>query len=338
MAVTLTAIAQQVGVHVSLVSRVLRNDPSAKLSPAKREQILAVAKAAGYRPNRLGRSLRTGRTSVLGMLTPDITNSFHSLLFRGVERAATEAGYDTILCNTDENPERFKEVVSVLSEGHVDGLLVASAKENDQSISWLFDNGLPFIVVNRRSEKARVPWIGPDDFQTGWLGTEHLLSLGHRRIAFVLMDTEIINTKLRVDGVKAALATFGCAPESCWIKTDLQTRAEGKRYMLSLFRLPPEKRPTAIFAPHTVMTEAMMYAAWEAGLRVPEDLSVIGYSGFEDHDITTVHVPILEIGRLAAEHLIDHLGSRTSEPLVYDRTLPVSFVDRGSTASPPGRS
>ena len=335
MAVTLAEIAKKVGVHVSLVSRVLRDDASAKLSSAKRTQIHDVAKATGYRPNRLGRSLRTGRTSIIGMLTPDITNPFHAILFRGVEAVAAAAGYDTILCNTDNSPERVKNVVSVLSEGHVDGILVATAKVDDDSVDWLAKAGLPYVLVNRRRDSDDDPWIGPDDFQTGWLGASHLLALGHRRMAFLLLDLDLGNHRLRLAGIKAALDEYNCDPDQCWIKTDLTDRPGGKKYVQELLALPPNDRPTAIFAPQTILADAVVRAIYEAGMRIPEDISVIGYTASDEPDFTSIKVPLDEIARHATNHLLKLLGHEKDSARLPDRPLAVSLIDRGSTAPPP---
>lgn len=334
LAVTLAEIARQVGVHVSLVSRVLRDDASAKLSPAKRAQILAVAKATGYRPNRLGRSLRTGKTSIIGMLTPDITNPFHAFLFRGVEAAAAAAGYDTILCNTDDSPERVKDVVSVLSEGHVDGVLVATAKVNDDSVDWLERAGVPYLLVNRRRERSDDPWIGPDDIQTGRLGASHLLALGHRRIAFLFQDLELGNNLLRLAGINQALEEFDCDPDQCWIKTDLAERVMVKEFVRDLMALPPTERPTAIFAPQMFVSDAVVHAVYQSGLRVPSDISFIGYTGSDRPDYTCIKVPLDEIGRRATEHLITMLSGDGEAAKPTDRQFPVALVDVGTTAPP----
>ena len=335
MAVTLAEIAKKVGVHVSLVSRVLRNDANAKLSAEKRAQILAVAKATGYRPNRLGRSLRTGHTSIIGMLTPDITNPFHAVLFRAVEAVAAAAGYDTILCNTDDSPERVKTMVSVLSEGHVDGLLVATAKADDDSVDWLAKAAVPFVLVNRRRDGTDDPWIGPDDFQTGWLGASHLLALGHRRIAFLFLDLDLGNNRLRLAGIKAALEEYGCDPDQCWIKTDLTDRRRGKQYMRELLALPSDRRPTAVFAPQTGLADAVFHSIYESSLRIPADISMVGYTATEDPDFTSIKPPLAEIARHATEHLIKLLGSERAAAGLPDRPLPVTLIDMGSTAPPP---
>ena len=204
MSMTLESIARRVGVDVSLVSRVLRGDPQARISDEKRKKILSIARSTNYRPNRMARSLRTRRMNILAMLTPDITNPFHSFLFRAVERTASAQGYDVILCNTDDSAERFKDVVTTLSEGHVDGLLIATARHSDPTIDWLRKQGLPFVLINRRRDGNADPWIGPDDFRTGWLGGDHLARLGHRRIAFLMGSSKIGNMGLREAGYRAA--------------------------------------------------------------------------------------------------------------------------------------
>jgi LacI family transcriptional regulator len=334
VAVTLAEIARQVGVHVSLVSRVLRDDASAKLSPAKRAQILEIAKATGYRPNRLGRSLRTGRTSIIGVIAPDITNPFYSVMFRGVEAAAAAAGYDTILVNTNNSSERVKEVVSMLAEGHVDGVLIATAKAVDESVDWLAKERLPYVLINRRRFEIADPWVGPDDFQTGYLGASHLLGLGHRRIAFLILDLEIGNIHSRLAGIKAALAEHGADSADCIIRTNLKDRLSAKKYIRELLSLPARERPTAFFAPQTILSDAMIHAVYQSGLRVPQDVSVVGYTAQEVPDFTSIRVPLDEIGRRATQQLIRQLSEEAEGDALPMPPFPVSLVDMGSTAPP----
>jgi LacI family transcriptional regulator len=336
VAVTLAEIARQVGVHVSLVSRVLRDDAGAKLSPAKRAQILEVAKATGYRPNRLGRSLRTGRTSIIGVIAPDITNPFYSVMFRGVEAAAAAAGYETILVNTNNSSERVKEVVSMLAEGHVDGVLIATAKAVDESVDWLARERLPYVLINRRRFEIDDPWVGPDDFQTGYLGASHLLGLGHRRIAFLILDLEIGNIHSRLAGIKAALADYGRDPGECIIRTNLKDRLSSKKFVRELLLLPPDERPTAFFAPQTILSDAMIHAVYQSGLRIPEEISVVGYTGQDLPDFTSISVPLDEMGRRATQRLIRQLSEDDGVDAPRMAPLAVRLIDMGSTA-PPGR-
>jgi DNA-binding LacI/PurR family transcriptional regulator len=191
------------------------------------------------------------------------------------------------------------------------------------------------VLVNRRRDRDDDPWIGPDDFQTGWLGASHLLALGHRRIAFLMLDLDLGNNLLRYAGIMAALEEYGCDRDRCWIKTDLADRTNGKQYMKELLALPPGKRPTAIFAPQTLLTDAVVHAIYEAGMKMPADISAVGYTGRDEPDITSVRVPLAEIGRLAAEHLLNLLGPEKETARLPDRPVGVTLVDMGTTGPPP---
>ncbi|MGE0256254.1 MAG: LacI family DNA-binding transcriptional regulator [Alphaproteobacteria bacterium] len=332
MAITLTALARQVGVDPSLVSRVLRRDPNARISSEKRAAILALAEQTGYRPNRVARSLRTHRTFILGMLTPHITNPFHSWLFRAVERTANAAGYDVILCNTEDDPERFEKVVRTLAEGHVDGLLVATARTHDPAIDLLGHLGLPYVLLNRRREDGNDPWFGPDAFQTGWLGGQHLVTLGHRRIGALFGWSEIGNVPDRSRGYVAALAAHGLSPAECLLATEVTSRDMAYEITRDWLARPEAQRPTAIFAPDTILSGGAMLAIQRGGLRIPADISFVSYSASLNPDMTSLCVPVDEIGERACGHLIGHLAGGRSGPVSGGPvTLPVVLVDRGST-------
>lgn len=330
MAVTLESIARRVGVDVSLVSRVLRGDPKARISDEKRKKILSIARSSHYLPNRMARSLRTRRMKILAMLTPDITNPFHSFLFRAVERTASAAGYDVILCNTDDNADRFKKLVTTLAEGHVDGLLIATARHEDPAIDWLRARGLPYVLINRRRAGDADPWIGPDDFQAGFLGGQHLAALGHRRIAFLMGRSEIGNMRLREAGFRAALKEAGVPVAEELMCRDLTDRHSGYDCARALLTLPSDKRPTALFAVHSVPLDGAMLAIQQAGLKVPDDLSLVGYSASGSPELTSVCIPVQEMARLATEHLLARLENDAAEGHL-NATLPVALVDRGTT-------
>ncbi|MBI5909182.1 MAG: LacI family DNA-binding transcriptional regulator [Betaproteobacteria bacterium] len=332
MSVTLESIARRVGVDVSLVSRVLRGDPQARISDEKRKKILSIARNTNYLPNRMARSLRTRRTKILAMLTPDITNPFHSFLFRAVERTASAAGYDVILCNTDDSADRFKKVVTTLAEGHVDGLLIATARHVDPAIDWLRERGLPYVLINRRRSGNTDPWIGPDDQRTGWLGGHHLAGLGHRRIAFLMGRSEIGNMGLREAGYRAALAELDCPVAEDLIFRDLTDRRSGYDCAQALLALPRDSRPTALFSVHSVPLDGAMIGIQKAGLKVPDDLSLVGYSASNDPDLTSVCIPAEEMARAATQHLLERLsGEKAAGEGVLNTTLPVELIDRGTS-------
>src|SRR5215207_5015440 len=205
----LNDLAREVGVHPSTVSRVLSGDPTARVASETRARILDLAAATGYRPNRLARSLKLQRTHILGMLIPDITNPFFSLMFRAVEDEAGAAGYNVILCNTDDSAARFEQHLHSLGEGHVDGLLIATAHRRDERIGALRARGMPYVLVNRRRDDDDDCWVIADDRQGARLAVDHLVGLGHRRIAHIAGAPDVSTTALRRACFREALAAPG---------------------------------------------------------------------------------------------------------------------------------
>ncbi|HYU17716.1 MAG TPA: LacI family DNA-binding transcriptional regulator [Chloroflexota bacterium] len=341
LSIRLRDLARQVGVHPSTVSRVLSGDPTARLSQTTRARILQLAAATGYRPNRLARSLKIQRTQILGMLIPDITNPVFSVLFRAVEDAAGAAGYNVILCNTDDSPARLGQHLRMLGEGHVDGLLLATAHRDDPFIDELRDRGMPYVLLNRRRDASEDCWVVPDDRQGARLAVAHLVALGHRRIAHLAGAGDISTTATRLAGFRDAMAEHGLAVDETLISEAGLTEAAGERGMARLLTLPADRLPTAIFVANDFAALGAVAAARAAGLRVPDDLSVVGYDdippvGWIEPALTTVRVPLKPMGRLATEILIQRLGGSLApaeQPVQV--TLSVDLVVRRSSAPPP---
>ncbi|HEX4328679.1 MAG TPA: LacI family DNA-binding transcriptional regulator [Burkholderiales bacterium] len=339
-AVTLHTIAERAGVHFSLVSRVLRGDPLARLSKEKREQVIAIAAELGYRPNRVARSLRARQSRILAMLVPDITNPFHAVMFRGVEAAAQAEGYSVILCNTDDEDERFRSLVSVLSEGHVDGLLVASAKHDDQTIDWLQTQRLPFVLMNRRREQGGDPWVGPDDYRMGTLGAEHLAERGHRHLLLLIGDLSIDNMRLRARGFFERLREFGIAEGDVLVRSNLMSHEQARSAVAGLVPQIRAGEITAVFALSTIASLGAVAAFGSAGVRWPQEVSIVGYSASGAPDITSIQPPTAEIGAAAARYLIERLragGEANQEPAeALNIALPVRLIDCGSARAVDG--
>ncbi|MEX0957032.1 MAG: LacI family DNA-binding transcriptional regulator [Rhizobiaceae bacterium] len=333
--VSLATIAKEVGVDPSLVSRVLRSDPSARISPKKRAHILEVVERTGYRPNRVAQSLRMRQTHILAMLTPDITNPFHSWLFRAVEARANRSGYDVILCNTDDDAERSLKVVTTLCEGHIDGLLLATARDDDPSIEMLQRRNIPYVLMNRRRKNGDDPWFGTDSGRVGRIGGEHLLSLGHKRIAYFDGDLTVEQIEGRKRGLLEVLDAADRSLDPELAATELSTRLEARNAMQTMLALRWEKRPTAVFVPRTTLVDGVLDAVHAAGLTIPDDISILGFSAVPDPVITSIRVPINEIAERAVEYLIKTLKS---EPLPDDPpqvAFETTIIDRTTTAAWP---
>lgn len=330
--VSLVTIGKEVGVDPSLVSRVLRADPSARISPGKRAHILEVVERTGYRPNRVAKSLRMRRTHILAMLTPDITNPFHSWLFRAVEARANRSGYNVILCNTDDDPDRSIKVVSTLCEGHIDGLLFANARDEDPSIEMLRRRNIPYVLMNRRRRDRDDPWFGTDSVRVGRIGGAHLLSLGHARIAYFDGDITVEQLAGRREGFLEVMAEAGETIAPGLVATGLATRMEARHAMREMLALPPGQRPTAVFVPRSPLVDGVVDAVHAAGLAVPGDISILGFNAVPDPVVTSIRVPIEEIGERAVQHLIGSLESKLAAGEPHQVTFETTIVDRGTTA------
>jgi len=332
---SLVTIAREVGVDPSLVSRVLRDDPNARISPQKRSQILEVVERTGYRPNRVAKSLRTRHTHILAMLTPDITNPFHSWLFRAVEARANALGYHVILCNTDDDPERSSKVVSTLCEGHIDGMLFANAREDDSSIDMLRRRNIPYVLMNRRRRGKDDPWFGTDSARVGRIGGRHLLDLGHRRIAYVDGDVTVEQVGGRRDGFLDVMREAGLSIDADLMATGLRSRTEARTVMSTMLSLPQDRRPTAVFVPRSTLVDGVMDAVHAANLTVPGDVSILGFNAVRDPVVTSIRLPIEEIGEQAVAYLIHALQAGLPAAEQCRVEFETVLIDRGTTAPVP---
>ena len=336
MPVTLKELAARALVHPSTISRVANHDPSLRIAPATRSRIEALLRETEYRPNGVARGLKLRQTLVLAVVIPDITNPFFAALFRGVEDGAAARGYNVLLCNTDGSPERQRSHLESLNARRVDGVIMASTVLKDPAVRWLRHQRTPYVLVNRFSDEALDPFVGSDDLTGARLATEHLVSLGHVRIGHLAGQTTVSTGVQRRRGYQAALAEAGLPSDPELVVDSGFTEDGGAQATKGLLAL--KRPPTAIFAV-TDMTAVGAYAvARRQGLRIPEDLAIVGYNdiplaGRLIPGLTTVHVPIHELGSVAARMLLEQIETRELPPkrVVFAPQL----VVRGSTGGEP---
>lgn len=315
--------------HPSTVSRVLSDRPGHTLRPETRARVLAVVDRLGYRPSALARSLRLKRTLTLGMLVPDIANTFLAGIIKGAEVAAHERGYTLILCNTADVPEREATYIRVLREREVDGVLVASTRMADGTIDGLRVDRFPFVLVNRAAGGADDLVVSVDNSGSAERVVEHLVERGHSRIAHVAGPRSTTTGAERITGVMTAARRLGVSVDI--VEAETWSELGGYRAARQLFRDVP---PTAIFGANDLIALGALRAAREAGLRMPEDIAIAGFNDTPEAQLvglTTVHVEQEEMGARAATLLIAQLeGERILQRNVV---LPAELVIRGSTAT-----
>ncbi len=332
---TLREVAAAAGVDLSTASRVLRNDPAVTVRPETRERILRAARALNYWPNLAARALRLRKTLTLALFIPDITNPVFHAVIRGAEQAARAEGYSLLLCHIDERALAERLYLRLVWERRVDGLLLATAQTRDILIAEVSQSGVPFVLINRRAEG--VPrYVIADDTVGAQMAVSYLIELGHRSIAHLAGPLTTDTALRRLQGYRQALEQHGLPFASALVEECGFSRPSGTAGM---HRLLSRARPTAVFATNLLVAVGAMIALREVGLRVPEDVSVVGFHNAElaelvSPPLTTVEFPLYQMGYEAAKSLLALIrGERDTVHLVLP---PTGLVVRQSAAAPPG--
>jgi LacI family transcriptional regulator len=328
---TIARVAKEAGVGVGTVSRVLNGSPS--VSEATRRRVLDAIAALDYQPSAVARALSTGRTNAVGVIAPFFTQPSVIERLRGVSRTLAGASYQLILLDVEHAEQRREAFKSLAVRGRIDGVLSISLSPTEEEAARLKATNLPIVLLDRGH--PYLPTITIDDVEGGRLAAEHLLALGHRRIAFLGDEEENLfgfdSSAHRREGFEAALAAAGAplTPDRIMRRPHGRDAARAAAGVL----LAQDPRPTAVFASSDVQAIGVLEAAQLAGISVPEELSVIGFDDVEAAEytgLTTVAQPLEESGALGAELLLRALSGKA----VQSRRMPLAIVERGSTATP----
>lgn len=331
MMITIKDVAQHAQVSVTTVSHVING--TRFVSEAARERVQQAIAALNYVPSALARSLKSSRTHTVGMMIPNNSNPYFAEIIRGIEDACFEAGFNVILCNSDDDPLKQSQYVRVLSEKQVDGLIVVSSGGDTELIETLRSAGMPQVVVDREIGDLAADLVEVHHELGGYLATRHLLELGHRRIACIAGPQALSPARQRVQGYQRALHEAGVKMNDRLLRSADFTSAGGHAAMASL--LAARQRPSAVFASNDLMAIGAICAAAEAQLRIPEDLSVIGFddialAAYSNPPLTTIAQPKHQTGALAARLLMERIAQR-DKPLRREILQP-SLCLRRSTA------
>jgi LacI family transcriptional regulator len=331
---TIRQIADLAGVSIATVSRVLngRND----VSDETREVVNRVIRENGYTANRSARGLSAGRTGLVGVLVPLVYPAYFSAILAGVAEALSEQDLRVVLSPTGHEHDREVTLLERLMHGLTDGALIVLPEESSEELERLVDQGYRFVVVDPLMPLAeRIPSVSAAHTAGAHQAMRHLLELGHRRIAAITGPAGWVATEDRRRGYHAALAAAGILPEpELEVEADFEI-AGGREAARDLLDLA--QPPTAIFAFNDNHAIGAIQAARERDLRVPEDLSLVGFDDVEHATIvspalTTVRQPLAEMGRTAVSLLIRLLERQRFETLRVE--LGTRLVVRDSTAPP----
>lgn len=333
--VTLRDVAQRADVDISVVSRVVNAHPSLRIAEATRERVEAAIRDLGYQPNYQARGLRLAKTWTIGFVLPDLMNPFYAPIVEGAEERASESGFVLVIVRELDRAVRDRGELSferLVHQERVDGLIVASGRVDDNVLRGLAGGRRPLVIANRRV--PGIPgYVIVDDEAGAFTATSHLVELGHRSIGHVAGPDGIDNTERRRSGFMRAVAGGSgvgiVVHGSGW---DPDSGYEATRRLLDIAPV------TAIFATNMMVAAGVVGAAQERGLEVPRDLSVIALhdspvAQFLRPALSTVVLPLEQLGRTAVEILLARLDGAPAEEVVV-RPTPPRLVLRGSTAAP----
>lgn len=332
--ITIVDIAKELNVSKSTVSRALTGHPSVNAST--RQAVLELAEKLDYQRNMLAISLITQKTNTIGIIVPEFTSSYFPNVTIAAQEVASKAGYNTVICQSNETYETEVANTKVMLANQVDGLLVSITKEtkNFDHLKIFQRKGIPIVFFNRVCDEMDVPKVIVDDFDGAFRAVNHLIERGRKRIAHLSGPLSLKISEKRLNGYKAALRKNNIElDEDLVIPYDLNVDMV-HIYVNHLLNLPHP--PDAIFAISDPTAIEIIQVVKKRGLKVPDDIAVVGFSndfasGLIDPSLTTVSQPVKEMGRTAAQLLLDQINRDVTEWKSIIRVLKTELIVRNSS-------
>ncbi|MFB9750101.1 LacI family DNA-binding transcriptional regulator [Paenibacillus hodogayensis] len=334
MKTTIYDVAREAGVSIATVSQVING--KGKISEERRQEIMQIMERLSYQPSVIASALTGKKTYTLGLLIPDISNPFFAEVARSVEDQGNQHGYSLIICSTDNKDERVERYLSLLQQKSVDGIIIGTGVENKEILNPLMESSIPTILIARDMAGLDLQTVLVDDFAGGTMAAQHLLELGHQALAVLAEDPKVSSSRERIRGFKETLVGSGIDLPGHWVQTckdDLVK--EGKLKAKAL--LQQTQRPTALFCCNDLLAIGALQAAKELGVKVPRDLSIVGFDNtilatVTDPPLTSVSQPTESMGKLAVDLIIEQLKTKVGS--TPRRVLSPELCIRGSSAKP----
>ncbi len=330
---TLKDVAERAGVDKSTASRILRDVGSVSVRDDTRARVFRAAEELRYKPNQIAQSLRSSRSRSLGIVVPQVINPVYTQIVVGASNMARERGYMLLISQSGERGDTdiYDQLVN---QNRVDGLLVATLRDEAGQLAALERLGVPFVLVNRRGD-AQANSVMCDEVRGAYAATKYLIDHGHRRIAHLAGEQDRFNAKMRLEGYCRALADHGLAFDPALVAVSGYDQRGGERAMREILERA-DPLPTAVFVVTLVAAAGAMATLHQSGLEIPEDMSLLSFHDGPLADmlyppLTTLAVPIERIAAIAAAGLIDILEGRRES---IQETVPAGgVVERRSVAS-----
>ncbi len=335
MAVRMKDIAKELGLSVVTVSKVLRNHPD--ISEETRKRVLKRMKELDYQPNLAARSLITGQSWSIGLVVPDLLHPFFAQVAKAISAEIRNRSYCLLISSSDEDPQVEEQEIRQLVARRVDVLLIASARSSPASFKFLEGQQVPYILLDRQIDGLKANFIGVNDVEVGLIATRHLIEQGCRRVAHI-RGPEVSTARGRLEGYRQALAEFKgrTLPEQVVsLGSSGDHRGEKGGYTATMELLHSKTRPDAIFCFNDPSALGALRAIEEAGLRIPDDIAVVGCGNLPYGDLLRVPLTSVDqgsenIGKLAAT-LALQLAASKSRPAPKSHLIPPRIVVRASS-------
>ena len=304
-------VADAAGVSTATVSRVLANKPHVRQEVKAR--VMKVVKKLNYRPNRVARSLRSQKSTIIGLIVSDIENPFFQQVARAVEDAAHEQGYSVMLCNNDEDPDKEQRYLHLIRDENLAGIILSPTRQTADNFSATSELNIPMVVIDRRVSDAEVDNIVIDNVQAAQVITTHLIEHGYRRIGAIFGIGSTTGRERR-EGFVQALKAYDLQPSTDLVKYANPREDDGYNTTLKLLQLP--ERPEAILTSNSLLAAGALRALRESEMAIPEE---VAFASFDETtwaklvvpSLTVIEQPTYEIGRTAAELLLKRIHDPT---------------------------
>jgi LacI family transcriptional regulator len=335
--VRLTDVAKAAGVHPGTASRALNPSTRDQVSRETSRRVTKAAERLGYVPNTLARGLRTARSYLIAMVVPDVTNPLFPPMVRAAERVLSKAGYTLVLTDTDNDASAERSQVEQLRARGADGFIVATARWEDPLLAELAAAHIPAVLVNRNTASAQLPYVGGDERAGVALAVDHLVRLGHRRIAYLAGPQDTSTGRERAAAFRQAVRAHGLPAGRNQVRAcSAYTEQAGAVAAHQLITSADEY--TAILAGNDLIAFGVLGELARAGISCPRQVSVIGFNDLPFVDkltppLTTIRLPLTDMGSLAARTLLSVIDSTEPNGRVTQSLLGVELVVRGTTAA-----
>jgi len=308
--VTIIDVAKKAGVSLTTVSRVLNNNTRKHMREETKQRVSRVIKELDYTPNKYAQFMKKQKSGMIGVLVPDISDQFFSLMIRGIENISYQNGYSVVICDAENSLEKEKKYIKVLLKEMVEGVILTSSGIENEKVKELIKERIPVILADRKLKNGDFPYIGSDGVKDSYELTKYLIDLGYTEIGFLKGPSGVATATERFKGYIRAMEQNRLIVNENYLKQGDYTFQSG--YIAGKELVNFSRLPQAIIATNDLMAIGIIRALEERGLRIPQDIGVAGFgniplSSIVKPKLTTIEIPAYDIGREAALILLSHI-------------------------------